>query len=97
VLALAAEVSAPRSVSFSGGSFDQLDEALDAEVGEGHDALVVEALDPDQAVLWLHCDRDVEEESLATRSMIQTWESLLTCLRHAAPPVAKILPSRSPA
>jgi hypothetical protein len=41
---------------------DQLDEALDAEVGEGHDALFVEPLDPNHAVLRLHFDGDVEQE-----------------------------------
>ena len=41
---------------------DQLDEAVDAEVGESHDALVVEPLDPDYAVFRLHFDGDVEEE-----------------------------------
>ena len=41
---------------------DQLDEAIDAEVGEGHDAFVFEALDPDQAVLRLHFEGDVEED-----------------------------------
>ena len=42
--------------------FDQLDEAVDALVGEGQDAVVVEAVDPDHAVLWLHFDGDVEQE-----------------------------------
>jgi hypothetical protein len=42
--------------------FDQLDEAVDALVGEGHDAVVVKAVDPDQAVLRLHFDGDVEQE-----------------------------------
>ena len=41
---------------------DQLDEAVDAEVGESHDALVFEPLDPDYAVFRLHFDGDVEEE-----------------------------------
>jgi hypothetical protein len=41
---------------------DQLDEAFDAVVGEGHDAFVGEAQDPDEAVLGLHFDSDVEEE-----------------------------------
>ena len=41
---------------------DQLDEAVDAVVGEGHDAFVAEAQDPDGAVLGLHFDSDVEEE-----------------------------------
>jgi hypothetical protein len=40
---------------------DQIDEAFDGEVGEGHDALVVEPLDPDHAVLRLHFEGDVEE------------------------------------
>ena len=42
--------------------FDQFDEAVDAVVGEGHDAVVVEAMDPAQAVLGLHFDCDVEQE-----------------------------------
>ena len=41
---------------------DQFNEAFDAEVGEGHDALVSKPLDPDHAVLRLHFDGDVEEE-----------------------------------
>jgi hypothetical protein len=41
---------------------DQLDEAVDAEVGESYDALVFEPLDPDCAVFRLHLDGDVEEE-----------------------------------
>ena len=41
---------------------DQLDEAVDAIVGEGHDAFVAEAQHPDEAVLGLHFDGDVEEE-----------------------------------
>ena len=41
---------------------DELDEAVDAVVGEGHDAFVAEAQDPDEAVLGLHFDSDVEKE-----------------------------------
>src|SRR5208283_3687796 len=41
---------------------DQVDEAVDAVIGEGHDAVVAEAQDPDQAVLGLHFDGDVEQE-----------------------------------
>ena len=41
---------------------DQVDEAVDAVVGEGHDAFVAEAENPDEAVLGLHFDGDVEEE-----------------------------------
>ena len=41
---------------------DQLDEAVDAVVGEGHDAFVAEAQHPDEAVLGLHFDGDVVEE-----------------------------------
>jgi len=36
--------------------------SVDAVVGEGHDAFVGEARDPDEAVLGLHFDGDVEEE-----------------------------------
>jgi hypothetical protein len=70
---------------------DQLDEAVDAEVGESHDALVFERLDPDYAVFRVHFYGDVEEEAgvfaeflLATRSMVRTWETLWTCMGHAA-------------
>ena len=41
---------------------DRLNEAVDAEVGEGHDAFVAEAENPDEAVLGLHFDGDVEQE-----------------------------------
>ena len=41
---------------------DQLDEAVDAVVGEGHHAFVAEAQDPEEAVLGIHFDSDVEEE-----------------------------------
>jgi hypothetical protein len=41
---------------------DQLDKAVDAEVGESHDALVFEPVDPDYAVFRFHFDGDVEEE-----------------------------------
>src|ERR1700735_2749799 len=41
---------------------DQLDEAVDAVVGEGRDAFVAEAQDPDEAVLGLHFDSGVEQE-----------------------------------
>ena len=41
---------------------DQLDEVVDPVVGEGHDAFVAEAQDPDEAVLGLHFDGDVEQE-----------------------------------
>jgi hypothetical protein len=41
---------------------DQLDEAVDAVVGEDHGTVVVEAVDPDQAILGLHFDGDVEPE-----------------------------------
>src|SRR5271166_4631645 len=41
---------------------DQFDEAVDAEVGEGHNAFVCEAQHPDEAVLGLHFNGDVEEE-----------------------------------
>ena len=46
---------------------DQRDEAVETEVSEGHDALIVEALDPDEAVLG----------SLSTRSMVLTWDNLV--------------------
>ena len=59
--ALAAEVSAARAGHFA-VDLDQVDEAVDAEVGEGHDAFVSEAQHPDEAVLRLHFDGDVEEE-----------------------------------
>src|SRR5271166_4999898 len=66
---------------------DEFDEAVDAVVGEGHDAFIAEAQDPDEAVLGLHFDGDVEQvvdvlspRSLATRSMVLTRETLLTCI-----------------
>jgi hypothetical protein len=40
-------------------NLEQFNETLDTEFGEGDDAVVVEAVDPDEAVLWLHADRDV--------------------------------------
>src|SRR5271166_2991482 len=40
---------------------DEFDEAVDAVVGEGHDAFIAEAQDPDEAVLGLHFDGDVEQ------------------------------------
>lgn len=42
--------------------FDEFDEAFDAEVGEGQDLLVVEAIDPDHAILRFHFIGDVMEE-----------------------------------
>jgi len=78
--ALLAEVSASRAGSFPGG-LDQLDEAIDGVVGEGHDAFVAEAQDPDEAVLRLHFDGDVEQEVdvraelPGDRSMVLTRES----------------------
>jgi hypothetical protein len=41
---------------------DQFNKAFDAEVGEGHDALLAEPLDPDHAIFRLHFQGDVEEE-----------------------------------
>jgi hypothetical protein len=47
------------------GNGDEVAEAFDAELGEGHDAVfVVEAVDPDQAVLRLHFGRDICEPVL---------------------------------
>ena len=65
---------------------DQLDEAVDAGVGQGHDAFVAEAEDPDEAVLRLHIDGAVEQEVdvLAEPSMVLTRETLLTCMGQAA-------------
>ena len=65
---------------------DQLDEAVDAVVGEGYDAIVAEAEDPDEAVLRLHFDGDVEQEVdvLAEPSIVLTREALLTCMGQAA-------------
>ena len=40
---------------------DQLDEVFDSEVGERHDAIVAEAVDPDHAVLRVHFVGDVVE------------------------------------
>jgi len=40
---------------------DQLDEVFDTEVGERHDAVVAEAVDPDHAVLDLHFIGDLIE------------------------------------
>ena len=42
--------------------FDQFDQTVNAEVGEGHDALLAEALDPDQPVFGLHFDGHVGEK-----------------------------------
>jgi hypothetical protein len=58
---LGAEISTPRAALFP-VDLDQLDEAVDAVVGEGHDAFVAEAEHPDEAILGLHFDGDVEEE-----------------------------------
>ena len=40
-------------------NLEQFDEAFDTEFGEGDDAVVVEAVDPDEAILWLHTEKDV--------------------------------------
>jgi hypothetical protein len=60
-LTIVADLSVPCAASFP-VDLDQLDEAVDAEVGEGHDAVVFEAVDPDHAVFGLHFESDVEEE-----------------------------------
>src|SRR5271166_5647055 len=67
--------------------FDELDETFDAEVGERHDAVVAEPLDPDHPVFRLHFKGDVVEpvdvfaEFLCdARSMVLTRETLLTCM-----------------
>lgn len=41
--------------------FDELDEIFDAEVGEGHDAVIADAVDPEDAVLRFHFIGDVVE------------------------------------
>ena len=43
---------------------DELFEPIDAEVAERHGAIVVGPVDPDQAVFWLHVDRDTVEPVL---------------------------------
>ena len=75
-------------------ALDQVDEAVDAEVGESHDALVFEPLDPDEAVLGLISMATSKRKStssprsLATRSMVLARETLLTCMGQAARAVA---------
>ena len=57
---------------------DQVDAGLDAEVGEGQDAVVVAVDDPYDAVLGIHVEGDVAEpatsspNSRATRSIVLT-------------------------
>ena len=41
--------------------FDQLDQALDSEVGERHDFVVAESMDPDHTVLCFHFIGDFPE------------------------------------
>jgi hypothetical protein len=58
--------------------FDELDKVFYSEVGEGHDAVIADAVDPDDAVLCVHFIGDVIEdvhafiEALATRPMVVT-------------------------
>ena len=40
---------------------DEAGEGIDAEVGEGHDAFLTRAVDPDQAVLLIHFVGDVPQ------------------------------------
>jgi len=69
---------------------DQLDEAVDAVVGEGHDVFVAEAQDPDEAVLGLNFDSDVEEEVDVLAEVFgdavdgPDAETLFTCMGQAA-------------
>jgi len=44
--------------------FDEFDQALDPEVGERHDALVADAMDPDDAIFRFHLHGDVKEPVL---------------------------------
>ena len=44
--------------------FDEIDEVLDSEVGERHDAVFADAVDPDHAVFGFHFVGDVEEPVL---------------------------------
>ena len=44
--------------------FDEIDQVFDAEVGEGHLAIFVGAIDPDHAVLDIHFHGDVEQPVL---------------------------------
>ena len=44
--------------------FDELDQALNAEVGERQDAFIADAIDPDDAVLDLHFVGDVPQPIL---------------------------------
>ena len=59
--------------------FDQLDEVLDAEVGERHDALIARAVDPDQAILLIHFGGDVPQpvSSVLRFSLIVGFENSL--------------------
>jgi hypothetical protein len=41
--------------------FDELEQALDAEVGERQDAVFADAIDPDDAVLYFHFVGDVPQ------------------------------------
>ena len=45
--------------------FDEIDQVLNSEVGECHDAVIADAIDPYQAVLGFHLRCDVEEPVLA--------------------------------
>ncbi len=69
---------------------DQLDEAVDAVVSEGHDTFVAEAQHPDEAILGFISMATSKRKStssprsLATRSMVLTRETLLTCMGQAA-------------
>ena len=57
---------------------DELHQALDSEVGERHDAVFSDAVDPEAAVLDFHFIGDVRQpvlvfaEVLATRLMVVT-------------------------
>ena len=50
---------------------DELDQALNSEVGERHDAVFADPVDPYQAVLGFHLGCDVVEPILALAELLR--------------------------
>ena len=49
---------------------DKLNQVLDSEVGERHDAIFTDAIDPDEAVLGIHFIGDVAQPVLIFAEML---------------------------
>ena len=82
---------------------DQFDEAVDAVIGEVHDALGAGAPRIQIMPCSGHFDSEVEEEVDVFAEVLGDQVDgpdvgdLFDCIGQAAPPVTRILPSRSPA